>query len=123
MKQLLLLGLLLAVGPLGCTTTTLLDFTVVSTRSVQLTGNANLERGDNRVEAEMMQRVFIVFPVGELNVRSTIDQAIAVQPGCVALLDGSIKLHERLFFPFLYADSRLVVEGTPLIDPSQVREP
>jgi hypothetical protein len=40
-------------------------------------------------------------------------------PGGVALVDGSIKLTQRIFFPFIYADSKVVVEGTPLVDPAR----
>ena len=119
MKQ-ALTSLLLIASSLGCTTTTLLDFTIVSTRTVQLAENPSLRRTDERVSGEMLQRTYLIFPVGHLDVRTTIEQAIASRPGCVALLDGSIQLHDRMFFPLIYGETRLTVEGTPLIDDSQL---
>jgi hypothetical protein len=114
------LGPLLLAGVLsGCTTTPLLDFTVISTRSLPSENLADLDRRETRVRGESGQQVFIIFPVGEISIRTSLERAIESEPGCVALVDGSIKLHQRMFFPFIYADSKIVVEGTPLIDPAR----
>jgi len=108
---------------LGCTTTKLLDFTVISTRSIQLAGNPNFEVREKRVRGEDEASMVFVFPVGTLDVGEAIGRAIDSEPGCVALQDGSIVREERLFFPFLYADSKIVVEGSPIIDTSRTGGP
>jgi hypothetical protein len=54
-----------------------------------------------------------------MSIRTALERAIDSVPGGVALVDGSIKLNQRIFFPFIYADSKIVVEGTPLVDPTR----
>lgn len=104
----------------GCTTRPILDFTVLSTRSLPAGGLEGLERRETRAFGESGQQIFIVFPVGDISIRTSLERAISSVPGCVALVDGSITLQERIFFPFIYADSRIVIQGTPLIDPTRI---
>jgi len=115
---LLLLLLLLVVA--GCTTTPLLDFTIISTKSLHVENLERLERREKRVIGETAQQIYVFFPVGEINIRTSLERAIDSEPGCVALVDGSIRLHQRMFFPFIYSDSKVVVEGTPLVDPDRL---
>jgi hypothetical protein len=114
----LLVLLLLLTG--GCSTTPILDFSIISTKSLPVEDLGRLERRETRVSGETGQQVYIIFPVGNLSVRTALERAIASVPGCVALVDGSINLYQRMFFPFIYADSKIVVEGTALIDPARV---
>jgi hypothetical protein len=75
-----------------------------------------------RVSGQTEQQVYFIIPIGNVNVRTSVERAINSVPGCVALVDGSIKLTQRVFFPFIYADSKIVVEGTPLIDPTRASQ-
>ena len=75
---------------------------------------------ETRAFGESGQQIFIVFPVGDISIRTSLERAISSVPGCVALVDGSITLQERIFFPFIYADSKIVIQGTPLIDPTRI---
>lgn len=104
----------------GCTTRPILDFTVLSTRSLPVGGLEGLQRRETRAFGESGQQRFIVFPVGDISIRTSLERAISSVPGCVALVDGSITLQERIFFPFIYADSKIVIQGTPLIDPTRI---
>lgn len=122
MKHHLFLGstLLLAVLVVsGCTTTPLLNFSIISTKSLSPEALGSLDRGSNRAVGETYQQTYLIFPVGALDVQATIDRAIESQPGCVAIADGTIRRESRIFFPFIYADSKIVVEGTPLFDMSR----
>ena len=119
-KKLVLLilpALLLVAG--GCTTTPILDFSIISTKSLSVEDLGRLERREVRVSGQTEQQVYFIVPVGNVSVRTSVDRAIDSEPGCVALVDGSINLTQRMFFPFIYADSKIVVEGTPLIDPAR----
>ena len=115
----LMLAVVVAIGG-GCTTRPILDFTVLSTRSLPSGGLEGLERRETRAWGESSQQIFIVFPVGDISIGTSLERAINSVPGCVALVDGSITLEERIFFPLIYADSKIVVQGTPLIDPARV---
>jgi hypothetical protein len=114
----LLLSLLLVVG--GCTTTPILNFSIISTKSLPVEDLGKLERREIRVSGQTEQQVYFIIPVGNVSIRTALERAIDSVPGCVALVDGSIKLVQRVFFPFIYAESKIVVEGTPLIDPTRL---
>jgi hypothetical protein len=114
----LLLSLLMVVG--GCTTTPILNFSIISTKSLPVEDLGKLERREMRVRGQTEQQVYFIIPVGNVSIRTALERAIDSVPGCVALVDGSIELVQRVFFPFIYADSKIVVEGTPLIDPTRL---
>jgi hypothetical protein len=116
----LLFSLLIVLG--GCSTTPILDFSIISTRSLPVEDLGRLERREMRVTGQTEQQVYFIIPIGNVNVRTSLERAINSVPGCVALVDGSIKLTQRMFFPFIYADSKIVVEGTPLIDPARASQ-
>lgn len=113
----LLLSILFVAG--GCTTTPILDFSIISTKSLPVEDLEGLERREIRVTGQTKQRVYFIVPVGNVSIRTALERAIDSVPGGVALVDGSIKLKQRIFFPFIYADSKIVVEGTPLVDPAR----
>jgi hypothetical protein len=113
----LLLSFLLVAG--GCTTTPILDFSIISTKSLPVEALGGLERREIRVTGQTEQQVYFIVPIGNLSIRTAVERAIDSVPGGVALVDGSIKLTQRIFFPFIYADSKVVVEGTPLVDPAR----
>jgi hypothetical protein len=56
------------------------------------------------------------FPTGEPNAKTAMDRAIESTKGAVALLDGVVTSH-GWYIPYIYGESWVEVEGTPLIDP------
>jgi hypothetical protein len=112
----LLASLLASVALLGCSTTTLLDFTLLSNRSIDLGKGRPLSVGAERVSGEDKMFVAFILPVGSLDIAEALSRAIDSQPRCVALQDGKITLEQRTFFPLIYSDSRIVVEGFPVTE-------
>ncbi|MCL6267442.1 hypothetical protein [Flagellimonas myxillae] len=107
----------LAVVALFCTSCShrILDFTVISTKNVDLSQGASFKKGSNRVKGEDMVHYVITIPLGSVSIKEAVDQAIETTPGCVALLDGVI--YSKGWWAILYGREYVVVEGTPLIDP------
>jgi hypothetical protein len=94
-----------------------LDFTLISTKNVDLSKGASFERGKQRVEGVDMVHWIICFPTGTVNIKEAVDRAIESTPGCVALLDGVIYT-KFWWIPYIYGQQSASIEGTPLIDPS-----
>jgi hypothetical protein len=106
---------LLAVILSGCTTITRIgDFTIVSSKNIDLTRGADFKRGTNRVKGEDI--VVIAFTPATPNMKTAIDRAIESVPGAVALLDGVVSQRQSVYF--FYSKMGYIVEGTPLIDPA-----
>lgn len=121
LKFTLIALVLLAITFSSCTHR-VLDFTLVSTKNVDLTKGADFERGKQRVEGTDMIHIIIFIPTGTINIKEAVDRAIETTPGCVALLDGVI--YTKFFWiPYIYGQSSATIEGTPLIDPSLVYSP
>ena len=101
---------------LGCTTR-LVDFTMISTKNVDLSHAANFERGKARVQGEDEASIIIFIPTGTPNMKEAIDRAIEKIPGAVALVDGVLTV-KSWYIPYIFGKTTYVVEGTPLIDPA-----
>ncbi|MDD2507837.1 hypothetical protein [Aliarcobacter skirrowii] len=97
----------------GCTTR-ITDFTVISTKNVDL-NSKSLKRGSERVIGEDPVYIIFFFPTGVSNLKEAIDDAIEKVPGAVALVDGVVSLN-HFYLPFLFGRTAYVVEGTPLIE-------
>jgi hypothetical protein len=94
-----------------------LDFTLISTKNVDLSKGASFERGKQRVEGTDVASIIVVIPTGTVSIKEAVDRAIESMPGCVALLDGVI--YSKFFYiPYIYGKQSATIEGTPLIDPS-----
>lgn len=91
-----------------------LDFTLISTKNVDLSNAASFERGNQRVEGIDMVHTIIIIPLGRPNMKEAVDRAIETTPGCVALVDGVV--HSNYWWAILYGQTSYLVEGTPLID-------
>jgi len=94
-----------------------LDFTLISSKNVDLSKATTFQRGEDRVEGKDMAHWIIIIPTGTVNVKEALDRAIESTPGCVALLDGVIYM-KFWYIPYIYGKQSATVEGTPLIDPS-----
>ena len=87
------------------------DFTIISSKNIDLSRGANFKRGSTRVKGQDMVSTAGFVPV-TANMKTAIDKAIESTPGTVALLDGVIS---QKITPVKVG---YVVEGTPLIDPA-----
>ena len=97
----------------GCTTVNRIgDFTIISSKNIDLSRGASFKRGTTRVKGQDMVTNSGFTPVVTPNMKTAIDRAIESTPGAVALLDGVIS---QKIAPFRIG---YVVEGTPLIDPT-----
>lgn len=111
--KLFVVGLIL-VGMSACTHR-LVDFTIISSKNVDLSKAATFKRGNQRVEGVDKAYIIIFIPTGFPEVKQAVDNAIEKVPGCVALVDGVIS---QTAWYFLIGYNGINVEGTPLIDPS-----
>jgi hypothetical protein len=87
------------------------DFTIISSKNIDLSRGANFKRGTVRVKGQDMVSTMGFVPV-TANMKTAIDKAIESTPGTVALLDGVIS---QKITPWKVG---YTVEGTPLIDPA-----
>ena len=94
-----------------------LDFTLISSKNVDLTNGASFVKGKSRVEGTDMVHIILFIPTGQVNIKEAVDRAIESTPGCVALLDGVIYT-KSWWIPYIYGQASATVEGLPLIDPS-----
>jgi hypothetical protein len=99
----------------GCTQR-YIDFTTISSKNMDMSRGAEFERGTQRVVGEDMSHIIVFIPTGQPNAKEALDRAIEGTPGAVALLDGVIT-HKFWWIPYIYGQSSIEVEGTPLIDP------
>ena len=106
---------LLSASVMGCVTR-LADFTIISTKNIDLARGADFKRGASRVQGEDKISIIIFIPTGVPNIKEAIDKAIESVPGAIALLDGVIS-SKAWYIPYIFGESSYVVEGTPLVDP------
>ncbi len=96
----------------GCTVR-LVDFTMISTKNLDLSRAASFERAKSRVTGKDEALIIIFIPTGIPSIKEAIDRAIESVPGAVALVDGVVS---STSWWFIFGMSSYVVEGTPLID-------
>lgn len=100
----------------GCVTR-LADFTLISTKNIDLTRGASFKRAQSRVTGQDIVSIIIIIPTGVPNMKTAIDKAIESVPGAIALVDGVLS-QKVWYIPYIFGQSGYVVEGTPLIDPA-----
>jgi len=91
------------------------DFTMVSTKNIDLSRGADFTRSPTRVKGEDTVPLILGIPVGLPNMKTALDHAIAKTPGAVALTDGVVT--QKRFDFIIFGQLGYEVEGTPLIDP------
>lgn len=99
----------------GCTTR-LMDFTLISSKNIELSRFDSFHIGKTRARGRDVAHIIIFIPTGMPNPKEALDRAIESIPGAVALLDGVI-LQSFWYIPYIYGQQKFIVEGTPLIDP------
>jgi hypothetical protein len=102
----------------GCKTR-FVDFTIISTKNIDLSKAGTFQKGSTRSEGVDKTYIIIFIPTGAPNLKEAIDRAIESVPGAVALLDGVVD-QGFFYFPYIYGEAAYTVEGTALIDPALV---
>lgn len=92
------------------------DFTIISSKNIDLSRAAQYKRSGNRVKDEHMVFVLLGIPFEQPNLKEAMDKAIEKIPGCIALVDGVVYSKVGGCFPYL-GTMGYVIEGSPLIDP------
>jgi hypothetical protein len=108
--HLLLTSLLLT----GCSTR-LVDFTIISSKNIELSHGEYLKPGPHRVKGEDRKHIIFFIPTGDPSVKEAMDRAIEGTPNAVGLVDGVVT-KEGWYIPYIYGQIWYEVEGTPLID-------
>jgi hypothetical protein len=116
MKKLIVPFVLIMAMVMSSCTQRILDFTIVSSKNVDLSKAASFQRGKTRISAEDGAYLILIIPTGIPNLKEALDKAIEQTPGAVALVDGV--LSAKSWSAILVGYTAYIVEGTPLIDPS-----
>jgi hypothetical protein len=119
MRKIIILGALLFLAALQGCTNRVTDFTIISSKNVDLSEIGKYQRGSVRVEGEDVAHIIIFIPTGIPNLKEAIDRGIEAVPGAVALVDGVVYM-TNFYIPFIYGQNKYTVEGTPLIKPSNL---
>jgi hypothetical protein len=93
----------------------LTDFTIISTKNVDLSRAGQFKRVGDRKEGKDVAHIVLSIPFGRPNMKEAIDRAIESTKGAVALVDGVV--YVKGWSAILYGQSMIIVEGSPLIDP------
>ena len=84
------------------------DFTVMSTKNVDL--NANYVKVERSVKGESMKPIIIVFQTGYPNLEEAIDDALSKVHDGVMMTDVSLK-YRWFYIPYIYGELAYEVEG------------
>jgi hypothetical protein len=103
----------------GCSSR-LVDFTIISTKNVDLSDTGYL-REKTRASGEDKIHIIIFIPMGTASIKEAIDRTIESVPGGIAIVDGVVT-GSWWWIPYIYGQSKYVVEGTVLVDPQLVSE-
>ena len=100
----------------GCSRN-LFNFTIVSTKDIELEKLASLKKSSEKTEGEDKASIIILFPTKKVRIDRAISNTIDAFPGCVALMNGTV-YSKFWYIPYIYGKEKIVVEATPVIDPS-----
>jgi hypothetical protein len=95
----------------------LFNFTLVSTKNIELEKLSSLEKSSERTKGEDKTSIIIFIPARKIKIDQAISNTIDGIPGCVALLDGVV-YSKFWWIPYIYGQQKIVIEATPLVDPS-----
>ena len=97
------------------------DFTVISTRNVDLSRMGEYQKGATRVRGKDWIPIIVIFrDLRSPDLKLAVDAALNDIPGGVALIDGVI--YKKNWW-LVFGEDSLIIEGTPLIDPKVVPVP
>ena len=109
MKTLIVAAVLLTAG---CSSQRIGDFTLLSTKNIDISRIATYERVGSRQDARDMRNAFQLYVGATASMEEAVDNAMEQIPGCRALVDVSVKIVNRSF------SSGYEIEGECLIDPA-----
>lgn len=110
MKQAVTLAAALLLAS-GCTSQRIGDFTLLSTKNIDISKIDELERVGSRQDARDMRSNFMISIGAVPSMEEAVDEAMEQIPGCRALVDVSVKIVERAF------TAGYEIEGECLVDP------
>lgn len=93
----------------------IIDFTMISSKNVELSKMGQYARSPSRVGGQDESVIIVIIPVKIANPKMAVDRAIESIPGCVALVDG-VMTSTTVMLPPLFGVVTYEVEGTCLID-------
>ena len=96
----------------GCATQRIGDFTLLSTKNIDISQMDQLERIGSRQDARDMKNSFAIYVGAVPSMEEAVDEAMEQIPGCRALVDVSVKVVSRAF------SSGYEIEGECLVDPA-----
>jgi len=111
----IILGTLFALLATGCSMR-IGDFTMVSSKNVDMTHGADFKRSAVRVKADDSVPIILGIPMGAPNMKTALDRAIEKTPGAIGLVDSVVT--QKVFNFVIFGQLGYEVEGTPLIDPN-----
>ena len=91
------------------------DFTIISTKNIDLSQAATFQRAKTRNEGKDISHIILSIPLGNPNMKEAIDRALETIPGGIALVDGVV--YSKWWWAIIYGQRTTLVEGSPLIDP------
>ena len=100
----------------GCSQT-LGDFTILSTKNVDLSALSKSHRA-GETQGEDKTYIIIFIPTGVPNLKTAIDRAIEAVPGCYALSDARLTA-SSFYIPYVYGENSFSVKGTALVNHAQ----
>ena len=103
MKNTPLIALACTAILMSACSTRITDFTIISSKNIDLSHGADFKRSPNRVKGEDKRSIVIIFPTGEPNAKEAMDKAIESTPGAVGLLDGVIN-KKAWYIPYIYGE-------------------
>ncbi len=95
----------------------LFNFTLVSTKNIELEKLSSLEKSNEKTTGEDKASIIVFIPTRTIKIDQAITNTIDEIPGCIALLDGVV-YSKFWWIPYIYGEQKFVIEATPLIDPS-----
>ena len=95
----------------------ILNFTIISTKSIELKKFSSLQKSSEKTAGEDKSFIIIVFPTRFTRIDQAVTNTIDAIPGCVALMDGTV-YSKFWWIPYIYGEHKVVIEATPIIDPS-----
>jgi hypothetical protein len=116
MKKLSLFLVVLVAFVITSCQTRIMDFTIVSTKNVDISQMGDFKKQSERIQGEDVMYIILFIPTKfQVSVDEAIDNALEQIPGAVALVDGV--LYQESFYLF-GGYNKIVVEGSPLVDPN-----
>lgn len=90
------------------------DFTVLSTKNMNVEQSDGFCVGDNRVTGVDRQHIIVIVPTGQVTMKEATDRAIeSAGRGCVGLSDAAVHAGSW-YIPYIYGTSHITVEGNPI---------